>query len=554
MTSIPMPPSFNNLPPLRLPSDSSVQEAVALLQSLVRQAGLMPGEYSIIDDDLYPKIKAINDGLMAALVEELSGLDILDLCVSLYDRNEQYLGNISRFRHISIPDTLVAGSTAATVGRRRIWRTVAPYPEAIRWLIEICVKVCLPSNARVDEAKLDRLIVMARVILEWDKAWEYIYHEVVPFVVTIRPDFRVEANLSDIAQLVPRSYEKATEFYGVRADREWIDRVSKALNTELTVDEVVDSEPVWRILNGPMEEELGYNMIHWLNYSCGLMESLAQSGEYVKVVERERLGAVLSESLGIDPPRFELLLTDHALSKQTVSAKGLDRLRPAEFAGRDSRLVRRPVVLLEGIESPPICLYGIETLEASTRMFLRDFPAGRLRIPRMSTAGLLNRAIGTIQTNLGHAFRDEIVARCREMGFSALREKDRAGTERIPNDVGFGPVDVFVADNRLHRFVLAEVKDVGDPGMFPRKMAEQKHELGGAVDKVSLQVDWFRAKVEALKSEFGIATEEDYLIEGVVIVNHPRLWMYPDANRLPIVTDGDFFEKLAGGDQFQPRR
>ena len=39
-------------------------------------------------------------------------------------------------------------------------------------------------------------------------------------------------------------------------------------------------------------------------------------------------------------------------------------------------------------------------------------------------------------------------------------------------------------------------------------MAEQKHELGDAVDKVNLQVDWFRAKVEALKSEFDIPTEK----------------------------------------------
>ncbi len=430
----------------------------------------------------------------------------------------------------------------------------SPYTQAIRWLIEICIKCCHHSNARVDAEKLDRLIVMASVILKWDQAWEYVHHKVVPFVVTVRPDFTVEANVSEVGKLMPRSYEMATEEYGVQADREWIDRVSKALSTELTVDEAVNSEPVWRILNGPMEEELGYNMAHWLNYSCALIGSLAQNGEYFRVVGKDNLGALLSESLGIDPPRFELLLTDYALSKQAVSSIGLEKLRPAEYAGRDSHLVRRPVVVLEGFESPPICLYGIETLEASTRMFLRDFPAGRLRIPRMSTGGPLNRAIGTIQTNLGNAFRDQIVAHCREVGFLALKEKDRAGTEHIPKGAGFGPVDVFVVDHQLHRFVLAEVKDVADPGMVPRKMAEQKHELGNAVDKVNLQVDWFRAKVEALKSELGIATEKDYVIEGVVIVNHPRLWMYPDARRLQIVTDRDFLEMLTRGDRFQSGR
>ena len=49
-----------------------------------------------------------------------------------------------------------------------------------------------------------------------------------------------------------------------------------------------------------------------------------------------------------------------------------------------------------------------------------------------------------------------------------------------------------------------------------------------AVDRVNLQVDWFRERVEALKSDFGIGTGEDYLVEGVMVINYPRLWMYSD--------------------------
>ena len=140
--------------------------------------------------------------------------------------------------------------------------------------------------------------------------------------------------------------------------------------------------------------------------------------------------------------------------KQTVSSCGLDELRPAEYAGRDSRLVRRPVVVLDGLDAPPICLYGIETLDAAAHMFIRDFPAGRIRIPRMSNNGSLKRAIGTIQTNLGSAFRDEIAANCKDTGLVAVKEKDRAGTERIPQGDGFGPVDVFIVDEQHRRFVL----------------------------------------------------------------------------------------------------
>lgn len=514
----------------------------------------MPGAYSSIDNDIYQKVRAVYDGLIAALKEEMSGLDIVDLCVSLYERNEQYLGNISKFRHHSIPEILLVGNKAATMKRQEIWQMVSPYPEAIRWLIEISVKCCQPTDTGVENAKLDRLIAMVRVTLEWDTAWEYVNYGVVPFVLTVRPDFTIEAKVKEQAGPIPQSYEKATEYWKVDADRKWIDGVSKALITEKTVDEVVNSELVWRNLNGPMEQEFGYNMADWLNYSCALMQSLAQSGDYVKVLEKERLGTLLLEDFGLDSQRFESLLTDHALMKQTVSSCGLDEFRPAEYAGRDSRLVRRPVVVLDGLDTPPICLYGIETLDAAARMFIRDFPAGRIRIPRMYDNGPLNRAIGTIQSNLGSAFRDEIATNCIDAGLVAVKEKDRAGTERIPQGVGFGPVDVFIVDKQHSRFVLAEVKDVDDPGMVPRKMAEQVREFHNVVDRLNLQVDWFRARVEVLKSDFGIGTGEDYLVEGVVVINYPRLWMYSDVMQLPIVTDRDFLETLGRGCRFEKVR
>ena len=130
------------------------------------------------------------------------------------------------------------------------------------------------------------------------------------------------------------------------------------------------------------------------------------------------------------------------------------------------------------------------------------------------------------------------------MGFESIKEKGHVGTERIPPGTGFGPVDVFVVDRQFHRFVLVEVKDLDDPGVVPYKIKAELDSFRNSVDKLQKQTDWFTARIGALKTEFGLSPADEYTVEGMIVVNRPRLWMYATEERLPVTTDEDFYEML----------
>ena len=551
---IPVPSSLDHLPPLRFPDYAQAREASSLQQSLFKQAGLRPGVYSSLDKDLLQQVTTVYNGLMDALTSALSGLDIINLCVSLYKRHEEFLGNINKFRYESIPNALLVGRTDASMKRQQLWELVAPYTISIRWLIEICVKRCQFYGTEAGQSKLDFLIELASGILVWDTAWEFIYSGVLPHEVTVGPDYELSITRTARTVAATIAYQKATAPWRVSEDRDWINNIfgARSESAGWTVDKSlsrIDRDPEWGPLSKAMEKELGYSAIDMLRYSGGLIDSFDPT-EYIKVIPKDELGEFMSRKWKLSPERFELLLTDHALSKQSISDYSLDQLRPAERAGRDTRLVRRPVVLLEGVGSPSVCLYGVETLETSNRLFLYRFPSGRIQLPRMSNSGPVKRAIGSIQTKLGNALRDEIADLCKRAKYTVAKEKNRIRTERIPAGAGFGPVDVFIVDRRFHRFVLAETKDAAGNITVPAEVRDELVEFQKYVGKMEKQADWFRTRVEALKSEFGIAPEDDYTVEGVIIVNYPRLWMYDHQEQLPVVADKHFYEILERGDRF----
>ena len=549
-----MPSSFGHLPPPQFPSEADIVRVVALQQSLVEQAGFRPGVYSSVDEDILRQATTVYNGLMDALTEQLVGLDVISLCLSLYNRSEEYLGNMNKARHYSIPDALLVGRTDAAMARQRIWERMSSYTISIRWLIEICVKYCRASDTKVSQLRLGFLIELAREILAWDTAWDYVYSGVLSHEVTVGPDYRLSIARTDRTAAVTLAHQEAIMPWRVDEERNWVNNIfrAEAESAGWTVEKNlsrIDGDPEWGRLSKAMVKELGYSATDMIRYLGGLQDSFGPTG-YVKLIPKDELGEFTSREWRLNPERFESLLTDHALSKQLISEYGLDQLRPSEHAGRDTRLVRRPVVLLEGLGSIPVCLYGVETVEMSARSFFYRFPSGQTRLHRMSKGGPVESAIGKIQTKLGTTLRDEIADKCKRAKYTVTREKKRIGTERIPGGTDFGPVDVFIVDRRFHRFVLAEAKDVSEHMNVPTEVKRELRKFQKYVNKLEKQSDWFRERVEALKSEFGIAPEEDYTVEGVIIVNYPRLWMYDHQEQLPIVADRHFYGMLEKGDRF----
>ena len=410
----------------------------------------------------------------------------------------------------------------------------------------MAVKYASQGGHKAGQGELERLIVHAQAIFEWDLAWEYIYHGGAQHELTVRDDFSVTVDLTPMGQAAVDEYRQAVVPYNVEMQRQW-----SGLNTSqpepFSFDKLKELQFV-KDLNGPLEEERGYTMEDWMQFSFGIEDSFDR-GEYRKIISKAYLGTFLQSSgWSLPKERLDCLLNDFAISKPILADVEVKSFRPVEYARRDSRLLRRPVVLLDN-RTKPTCLYGIETAIAGSKLFWQRLETGRIKMPGMRNNGPLARAIGRIQSTLGDSFRDRIADFCVSAGFSVAKEKGKIKDHRIPQGAGFGPVDVFVVDSLHRRFVLVEAKNDADEGTVPRLMRNEFRDFQKAVDKVRLQVHWFEKWLHDLKSELHIAADEDYSVQGVVVVNYPRLWMYVTHEPMPIVDVERFMVLLKGGEK-----
>ena len=393
---------------------------------------------------------------------------------------------------------------------------------------------------------MDRLIALANAIYMWDFSWEHIAHGVIPHELSIDQNFTMTLRPTDRAVKIQDAYRTALKPHLAENNKEWAYSIRRP-QENITIRQLMEL-PSLRSLNCPLKEERGYSLTDWLQFTAGLIESFGPT-KYCRLTKVTRLSRFLSKKWRIRPNRLENLLKDHTLSKQAMAGVEMRKLCPVEYARRDSRLLRRPVVVL-GPSNKRLCIYGIETLDAYGRALLDRLISGRVGLP-MKNTGPLKRAVGGIQTKLGDTFRDRIADRCSDKGFEHVKEKARLAREVIPQGTGFGPVDVFIVDRRFRRFVLVETKDVADEGTVPRLIKNELKEFLRAINKLESQINWFRDRVETLKTEFGISGDEDYAVEGVIVISSPRLWMYAQTEPLPVVDEKAFFRLLTTAHRFQ---
>ena len=530
-----------------VPSRKRFEEVDALRRSSIERSGLRPGTYTELKGDLYGSVTAVYDDLVRELLDSLRGLDAVDLCFRLYKIHEEILGNILKVKHQSLPDIMLGNPAQSTRQILGLWDRLSHLTEPIRWLIEITVKHCGSSGIRAGNARVEYLITLAHAISEWDGAWEYVSCGVVPHEVVVLDDFTIGTEAIPRTSKAWAAHRQALQPYLVKADREWAELSMQPQQRSTDIEQVA-SLPEFEKLSQPLETERGYSIADWVRFTWGLVDSFGDT-EYCKLTKVTRLARFLAEEWNLPSDRLTNLLVDHGLSRETVADVEMDKLRPMEHARRDSRLLRRPVVVLDNF-GKPVCIYGVETTEAYVRLFADRLISGRIGIP-LESGGPLNSAIRGIQTGLGNFFRDEIEKRCIDNGYQVRREKNKVVQEAMPQGGGFGPVDVFVVDRVHRRFVLAEAKDVADEGTVPKLIGREFTEFLGAVDKLNRQVAWFEDRLDALKAEYDISPSDDYSVEGVIVVSRPRIWMYSHTERLPIVDERNFFRILMAGERFQ---
>ena len=545
-----VPTSLRKLPTPRLPSKARAEEVSLVCQSLIQQAGMVPGIYTMLDDQLFGRIEVVYNGLIEIIISELSRLDTVDTCIRLYKRNEELIGWIQKHKYSSAADIMSDAPERYLLEQEYLWYNLSPYSQPTRWLIEMAVKYCTPSGMKAGEAKLEYVIQLARIVQEWDGIWEHIHHGIVPHEVIIGSDFSLTVRPTTWGQQVTKIYTQAVRPYAAKAEKEQLG-INNGLESTSVDREIVDKimeSPLLKLLNNPFEIERGYNMEAWVRFFSGLLDSFNEP-EYFKAIGHAKLSSHLSRKWGFCSDHLGNLLNDYALSKEVLSTVTLKDLRPVEHSRRDTRLLRRPIVVLEHNKSF-LYLYGIETLNAWIVFFLQRLESGQIGPPVVVNNGIIQKAVGSLQTTLGNEFRDELAARCADAGFLCVTEKNDAGNTSIPQGSGFGPVDVFVVDRQTRRFVLAEVKAGANKGTNPALLRNERNEFLKTVDKLQKQVDWFRERLNEMKEEYGIPHGDDFTVEGVVVVNWPRLWMYTHHEPLPIVGDMEFLRMLRLGDKF----
>ena len=168
LMAIRSPSSFQHLPPLRTPSTHMIEDIEELQRSIVERSGLEPGAYSSLDRETYNRVEVVYNELLNLLLEEISGLDVVDLTFLLYEWLEETLGHINKRRYESIPDLLVAGSPRSSDSVHEMWLYLSPFTEAVRWLIEVAIKSCGVSYVRPTDEQLALIVALSRNILLWD--------------------------------------------------------------------------------------------------------------------------------------------------------------------------------------------------------------------------------------------------------------------------------------------------------------------------------------------------------------------------------------------------
>ena len=519
----------------------------------MKEAGFTPGTYASIDSERYKQVVAVYDGLTCKVDDLIDGMDGVQLCASLYKRHEEIVGHMVSRKYRSAIDQMTSGIETPSTDVERDWSSIAPLTESLRWLIEYCVKNCSDNGRKLAAAKEERLIALAVECFLWDFGWENISRDVFAYEFEISSNFEPSFGLTQHSQRAKTKFHSELIPYVQRSDNRLADSVRLTKDRIRPQDikananraaEYFDVE----VLEEAMERELGYRFSDWAKYAYGLIDSFGEH-EYFKTIGSKKLSKFMSQEWGLDPYRFNRILNDHALSNAAVADLGIHDLEPVGKARRDSRLLRRPVLRF-GHHNGDLLMYGIEAVTIALQIYFDSLLSGRVHLSNMQNGGPLTKAIGTIQTTKGDDFRDRIAERSQSEKHQTFKEKDRAGPTPIPQGAGFGPVDVFVIDRSHKRFVLAETKDVADEGTVPSHMLKERSEFLKYLKKLRTQTAWFEKQIDALKEEYAIPTDENWSVEGVIVVKAPRPWMYTYAEPWEIVHELGFFRLLKNGGQF----
>ncbi|MGM0687141.1 MAG: hypothetical protein ACQET3_09255, partial [Promethearchaeati archaeon] len=536
--------------------------AAALERSYTQESGILPGTYTDFND--VKALIGVHDRLWDTLEGELSKYDNLAICKLLYQTLEIIIGHLHKQKYQAAAERVSTGRTQGPEKRFEMWRAITPTTEGIKFLLEMAIKHCSDQGSAAVASSRDFLIRLSAGIVMLDEHLTFLCHQVIPYEITIDPDFSIHGGIRDEANAAIDDFERYERTQMAQADNDFVEQHNERFLDKIRGQEVKldDFRTFPELVNfdQAMTEELGYGMLDYLSYAKGCM-SLFGEKDYLKTISVPRLTGQLKQEVDLNREKVESLLRDHALSQATVAALTREEMMPFERYRRDSRLLRRPLLEVNH-RGTTFAIMGIETFIIGTQVFYDSARYGALQMPSVRPGGRVKSAMGVLSAMIGDSFRDNIASKCREMGFKA--EKEWALPQK-KTDESVGPIDILVVDERKRRFVLVEAKELQSEGIVPNEMRGQRDRfLGteGQGDKGYIRI--LRDKEQAftwnrewhfhqLKHKLKIYGLEDYTVEGVIVVFRPLFWPLFATEPLPIVDDLEFYRRLQSGQQFLTR-
>ena len=241
------------------------------------------------------------------------------------------------------------------------------------------------------------------------------------------------------------------------------------------------------------------------------------------------------------------IIKDFTLSKDVIHDVPATEIFSTGRRNRDSRFIRRPIVLVDG-NGHSILLFGRMSLAEASDLFGRRMISGRIPASRWGEKAEVRRAFGNIQASKGDPFKKAIAKDCEKVSGIDHVVMEKKSINSVRSDPNLGAIDIFLVDNACRRFILAEVKNSGDRGLASLPMLDEYKEFSEEfLPTLKAKTEWFRSHIEELKKEFGIPAEKDYGIEEVIVVNQRRFWVTVHEERLPILDDDEFLARLGAG-------
>ena len=509
----------------KIPSRVSTLRAEQLLKQAIRDSGMPPGRYRNPDEVEYSMLTFVQHRICEQLEHEIAQFDAFEMSSKLYALHEKLLDS----------DRLRVNSQAIGV-------------QAIRSLIELTVKCCDSSGVSIDEETFDFLIALAQQAIAWDYVWDQFNTNLFEQDIVIEKDYAFKPQEITGAASLMRAYKG---YLAARIRRQEIYEEEQIATPypEFGRESLISSVESLGLkeLDHCLRSTVRYGLVDHLEFVYALSNVALLDRVDIAGLDFETFKLECRQMYGLHFSTLDELAKDFSLSRQSIGQVDSTRIFSVERRNRDSRFMRRPLVLIENGRRTQL-LFGLRTLWDATDFLIKQISFGRIPVDRWSEHAEVERAYGRIQSSKGAPLRDAIAKDCEKIVGRGRVVVEKDYVSGVKSDPNMGPVDVFVVDDVLQRFILVEIKNSASAGTEPLSMSDERRLfLEDFLPNLKAKADWFRTHVNELKREFRIPEESDYRFEEVIVVNQKRLWVLALRSQTPILDDDEFLQKLGAG-------